>query len=64
LTEVVIVTGAGGGLGRGYCLALAEAGYAVVAADLADPAPVVEELEAAGGTALGVRVDVTDRLST
>jgi 3-oxoacyl-[acyl-carrier protein] reductase len=64
MTDVVIVTGAGGGLGRSYCLALAEAGYAVVAADLADPEPVVAELEAAGGTALGVRVDVTDRPST
>jgi 3-oxoacyl-[acyl-carrier protein] reductase len=64
MTDVVIVTGAGGGLGRSYCLALAEAGYEVVAADLADPGPVVDELEAAGATVLGVRVDVTDRAST
>jgi 3-oxoacyl-[acyl-carrier protein] reductase len=61
MSDVVIVTGAAGGLGRVYCRALAEAGYAVVAADLNDPADVVEEL---GDSCLGVQVDVTDRGST
>ena len=61
MSEVVIVTGAAGGLGRVYCRALAAAGYGVVAADLDDPAEVVEEL---GETCLGVQVDVTDRAST
>jgi NAD(P)-dependent dehydrogenase (short-subunit alcohol dehydrogenase family) len=61
VSEVVIVTGAAGGLGRVYCRALASAGYGVVAADLDDPAEVVEEL---GETCLGVQVDVTDRVST
>jgi 3-oxoacyl-[acyl-carrier protein] reductase len=32
----------------------------VVVADIADPAPVVAELEAAGGTALGLPLDVRD----
>lgn len=56
MSEVVVVTGAGGGLGRVYCRALAEAGWAVVAADLAE-----EEVE---GAALSVAVDVSDRAST
>jgi 3-oxoacyl-[acyl-carrier protein] reductase len=56
VSDVVIVTGAAGGLGRVYCRALAEAGYAVVAADL--QAANVE------GAALEVAVDVTDRAAT
>jgi NAD(P)-dependent dehydrogenase (short-subunit alcohol dehydrogenase family) len=60
LPEIVIVTGGAGGLGRVYSLALAEAGYGVIVADLADPAGVVAEIEAAGGAALGVNVDVSD----
>jgi 3-oxoacyl-[acyl-carrier protein] reductase len=62
--EVAVVTGAAGGLGRVYALGLAEAGYAVAVADLADPGPVVAEIETAGGAALGVRVDVSDLAST
>ena len=62
--EVVIVTGAARGLGRAYALALAREGYSVVAADIADPAPVVTEIEEAGGTAIGVPVDVADPAST
>ena len=58
--EVVVVTGAARGLGRAYALGLAGEGYAVVVADLADPEPVVDEIESAGGTALGVGVDVAD----
>ena len=64
MREVVVVTGGAGGLGRVYSLALAEAGYLVVVADLAEPAEVVAEIESAGGTAFGVEVDVTNRVST
>ena len=59
--RVAIVTGAAGGLGRVYARALAREGYRVVAADVADPGGVVEEL---GPDALGVRVDVSDPAST
>ena len=60
--KVAIVTGAGGGLGRGYALELARRGAKVVVNDLggsrdgtghSDAAlKVVEEIEAAGGTAM------------
>jgi len=64
VTEVAIVTGGAGGLGRVYCRGLAAAGYAVVVADLGDATDVVAELERAGGQALAVRVDVSDDAST
>ncbi len=60
---VALITGAAKGIGRAYALGLANAGYAVVVADIVDPAPVVAEVEAAGGIALGVTVDVSDRAS-
>ena len=61
--ETVIVTGAASGIGRVYAHALAAAGYAVVAADIAPAAEVVAEIEAAGGRAAAVEVDVSDRAS-
>jgi 3-oxoacyl-[acyl-carrier protein] reductase len=62
-TPVAIVTGAAKGIGRAYALGLADAGYAVVVADIADSTRVVAEVEATGGVALGVTVDVSDRAS-
>lgn len=70
-TPVVIVTGAGRGLGREHALALARAGYAVVVNDLggagdgtgADQTPaqsVVEEIKALGGQAIADGTDVAD----
>ena len=68
--RVAIVTGAGGGLGRAYALELARRGAKVVVNDLgasrdgtgqSDAAlKVVEEIRAAGGTAIANGGSVTD----
>ena len=68
--RVAIVTGAGGGLGRAYALELAKRGAKVVVNDLgaardgtghSDAAlEVVEEITAAGGTAMSNGGSVTD----
>src|SRR6267143_399875 len=67
--RVVIVTGAGRGIGRAYALGLAAEGARVVAADVLDCKPVGTEIEARGGQALAVACDVsreadTQRLAT
>ena len=60
--KVAIVTGGGRGLGEAICRVLGEAGVTVVIGDvrldLADK--VADELRAAGGTAFGRRLDVSD----
>lgn len=69
--QVVIVTGAGRGLGRAHALALAAEGATVVVNDVGaslagdghDPGPgndVVAEITAAGGTAMIDTTDVSD----
>jgi NAD(P)-dependent dehydrogenase (short-subunit alcohol dehydrogenase family) len=64
--RVAIVTGAGGGIGRTYSRGLAEAGAAVVVADidLDSASKTADELKADGYRALAVRVDVRDEKST
>ena len=64
MTRVAIVTGAAKGLGRTYALALADAGYAVVAADVLDTASVAADVAAGGGAALALTVDVSDEPAT
>jgi len=58
--KVAIVTGAAAGIGRASTLALAEAGAAVVVADLnhAGADKVAAEIKAKGGQAIGVQTDV------
>ena len=64
--KVAVVTGAGArgnSIGRAYALGLANAGAAVVVADLneAGAKAVAEEITEAGGQAIGVGVDIVDR---
>jgi NAD(P)-dependent dehydrogenase (short-subunit alcohol dehydrogenase family) len=63
--KIAIVTGAGQGIGEGYAKALAVEGARVAVADLnieqADR--VAKEIEAGGGVALAVKVDVADAAS-
>ena len=69
--KVVIVTGAGNGLGRSHALAFAERGAKVVVNDLgasvhgegaSDAADaVVEEIKSAGGAAVANKASVSDR---
>jgi len=58
--KVAVVTGGGAGLGRAYCLQLAKYGATVVVNDLADPEPVVQELQKLGAKALGVKCSAED----
>jgi NAD(P)-dependent dehydrogenase (short-subunit alcohol dehydrogenase family) len=56
--RVAVVTGAGGGIGRASAVALAEAGYVVVGADL-DAASAEQTAKLCGRGAVGLRADVT-----
>ena len=64
--KVVVITGAAGGLGREFALGFAAEGAKIVAADVAEAglAETVKLVEAAGGEALAVKVDVTSKAST
>jgi 2-hydroxycyclohexanecarboxyl-CoA dehydrogenase len=63
--RTALVTGGGGGIGRAVALALAQAGCAVAVGDLREDAAaqVAGEVEAAGGRALALALDVTDLAS-
>jgi NAD(P)-dependent dehydrogenase (short-subunit alcohol dehydrogenase family) len=57
--KVVIVTGAGRGLGQAYAVEAARLGAKIVAGDVLDCGDTVRRIEADGGTAIGVELDVT-----
>jgi len=57
--KVAVVTGAAQGLGRAYAESLAAHGAQVVVTDVQDTADAVAAIEAAGGEAIGLRMDVT-----
>jgi 3-oxoacyl-[acyl-carrier protein] reductase len=59
--RVALVTGAAQGIGRAFALRFAEAGYAVVIADIngAKADRVAAEIAEAGGTASAIETDVT-----
>ncbi|MCU1345987.1 MAG: short-chain dehydrogenase [Acidimicrobiia bacterium] len=61
--SVVIVTGAGSGIGREHALLFGREGASVVVNDVNDPSGVVAEIVAAGGNAIGHRADVSDWVS-
>ncbi|SOY68392.1 2-hydroxycyclohexanecarboxyl-CoA dehydrogenase [Cupriavidus taiwanensis] len=63
--KTVIVTGGGGGIGGATCLRFARAGAAVGVLDLNPEAGarVAAQIRDAGGRALSVRCDITDRAS-
>ncbi|MFQ5914753.1 MAG: SDR family NAD(P)-dependent oxidoreductase [Nitrospinota bacterium] len=62
--KVVIVTGAARNIGSVYAIGLAREGAKVVAADILDSAKTVGEIEANGGEALPLSVDVTGEEAT
>jgi len=57
--KVAIVTGSARGIGREIALRLAEAGASIVVSDVADAAPVAEEIRKMGQKSLAVVADVT-----
>ncbi|KAH7375928.1 short chain dehydrogenase [Plectosphaerella cucumerina] len=58
--KVVLITGAGAGIGRAYALAFAKYGATLVINDLVDTDTVVNEIKKLGGKAVGVKASVED----
>jgi 3-oxoacyl-[acyl-carrier protein] reductase len=64
--KVAIVTGGGRGLGKAYCLRMAEEGARVVAADILEreAEETASEIKAKGGAAIAIKADVTSEADT
>ncbi|KAL8720772.1 MAG: hypothetical protein Q9225_002405 [Loekoesia sp. 1 TL-2023] len=58
--KVVVITGAGGGLGRSYALLFAKLGASVVVNDLVNPDDVVQEIQKNGGKAVGSKASAEE----
>jgi NAD(P)-dependent dehydrogenase (short-subunit alcohol dehydrogenase family) len=58
--RTALITGAAGGLGTVFSVALAKAGVAVAGVDIADLAATRADVEAVGGRFEGIRADLTD----
>ncbi len=61
--RTIVVTGAATGIGQAFAVASAQQGANVVVADLSAADETVAAVEAAGGKALALRVDVADNSS-
>ena len=61
--QTVIVTGAATGIGQAFAIGAATQGANVVVADMNNADETVAAIEAAGGQALALRVDVADNTS-
>jgi NAD(P)-dependent dehydrogenase (short-subunit alcohol dehydrogenase family) len=62
--KVIIVTGAAGGLGREYAIRMAEEGAKLTVVDVQDCAETVERIQAVGGEALPLVIDVSSEEQT
>ncbi len=62
--KVIIVTGAAGGLGREYSSRMAEEGAKLTVVDVQDCTETVERIQAAGGEALPLVIDVSSEEQT
>jgi len=64
--KVAIVTGGGRGLGKLYCLKMAEEGAKIVATDIleAEVQEVAKEIKAKGGSAIALKSDITSEADT
>jgi NAD(P)-dependent dehydrogenase (short-subunit alcohol dehydrogenase family) len=58
--KTAIITGAAQGIGAILAQSMADEGARVLVTDIADPSNTVQSIEASGGTASGLKVDVTD----
>jgi 3-oxoacyl-[acyl-carrier protein] reductase len=62
--KVILITGAAAGLGREYAVRMAGEGARLAVADINDCGDTVSRVEAAGGEAIGMNVDVADEAQT